>query len=51
VRLAHAYERGGALHYLAAWDVRRGDVMGRCEPPTGSKPLGRWVTPVLAEEP
>jgi DDE superfamily endonuclease len=47
----HEYKRGGALPYLAAWDVRRGYVMGRCEPPTGIEPLGRLVHPVLAQEP
>jgi hypothetical protein len=45
------YKRGGALQYLAAWDVRRGYVMGRCEPKTGSAPFGRLVHQVLAEEP
>jgi hypothetical protein len=34
-RIEFEYERGGALQYLAAWDVRRGYVMGRCEPTTG----------------
>jgi DDE superfamily endonuclease len=50
-RIEHEYERGGALQYLAAWDVRRGYVMGRCEPTTGIEPFGRLVTQVLAEEP
>ena len=27
-----------ALAYLAAWDVRRGRVMGRCEDTTGIAP-------------
>jgi len=49
--IEHEYERGGALQYLAAWDVRRGHVMGRCEPTTGIEPFGRLVTQVLAEEP
>ena len=43
--------RGGALQYLAAWDVRRGYVMGRGEPTTGIAPFGRLVKQVLAEEP
>src|SRR5262249_10129757 len=47
----YEYERGGALQYLAAWDVRRGYVMGRCEPTTGMEPFGRLVNQVLAEEP
>jgi hypothetical protein len=42
------YERGGALPYLAAWDVRRGIVMGRCEPSTGIVPFGRLVAQVMA---
>lgn len=50
-RIEHEHERGGALQYLAAWDVRRGYVMGRCEAKTGIKPFGRLVDQVLAEEP
>ena len=49
--IEHEYERGGALQYLAAWDVRRGHVMGRCEQTTGIEPFGRLVKQVLAEEP
>jgi hypothetical protein len=50
-RIEYEYERGGALQYLAAWDVRRGYVMGRCELTTGIEPFGRLVKQVLAEEP
>jgi hypothetical protein len=49
--IENEYERGGALQYLAAWDVRRGYVMGRCEPTPGIEPCGRRVKQVLAEEP
>ena len=49
--IENEYARGGALQYLAAWDVRRGYVMGRCEPKTGIAPFGRLVNHVLAEEP
>jgi DDE superfamily endonuclease len=49
--IENEYERGGALQYLAAWDVRRGYVMGRCEPTTGIAPFGRLVKQVLAAEP
>jgi hypothetical protein len=49
--IENEYERGGALQYLAAWDVRRGYVLGRCEPTTGIEPFGRLVAQVLAEEP
>lgn len=50
-RLEFEYERGGALQYLAAWDVRRGYVMGRCESSTGIEPFGRLVTQVMEQEP
>jgi hypothetical protein len=50
-RIEFEYERGGALQYLAAWDVRRGYVMGRCEATTGIEPFGRLVDQVLAREP
>jgi hypothetical protein len=50
-RVEHEYGRGGALQYLAAWDVRRGYVMGRCEPKTGIKPFGRLVSQVMEREP
>ena len=50
-RIESEYERAGALQYLAAWDVRRGYVMGRCEPTTGIEPFGRLVAQVLAQEP
>lgn len=50
-RIEHEYERGGALQYLAAWDVQRGCVMGRCDPNTGIEPFGRLVVQVMAQEP
>jgi DDE superfamily endonuclease len=50
-RVEYEYERGGALQYLAAWDVRRGHVSGRCEPATGIEPFGRLVEQVMAREP
>jgi hypothetical protein len=43
--------RGGALQYLAAWDVRRGRVMGRCEAHTGIESFGRLVEQLLRSEP
>jgi hypothetical protein len=50
-RLEFEYKRGGALQYLAAWDVRRGYVMGRGESCTGIEPFGRLVTQVMEQEP
>jgi hypothetical protein len=50
-RIEFEYDRGGALQYLAAWDVRRGLVMGRCEATTGIEPFGRLVRQVMQQEP
>jgi hypothetical protein len=47
----HEHERGGALQYLAAWDVRRGRVLGRCERQTGIASFGRLVEQVMKTEP
>jgi DDE superfamily endonuclease len=51
VRVEHEYERRGALAYLAAWDVHRAQVFGRCEQRTGIAPFGRLVDQVMAQEP
>ena len=51
LRIEPEYERGGALQYLAAWDVFRGVVFGRCEPKTGIAPFGRLVDQVMQQEP
>jgi hypothetical protein len=51
MRVEHEYARGGALAYLAAWDVRRGGVIGRCEPTTGIAPFERLVDQVMQQEP
>jgi len=51
MRVEHEYDRGGALAYLAAWDVHRAKIIGRCEPTTGIEPFGRLVTQVMSTEP
>jgi hypothetical protein len=51
MRVEFEYERGGALAYLAAWDVRRAKVFGRCEITTGIQPFGRLVQQVMAQDP
>jgi len=51
MRVEHEYERKGAWAYLAAWDVRRAKVFGRCEPTTGIAPFGRLVAQVMRNEP
>ena len=50
-RIESEYDRQGALQYLAAWDVHRGIVLGRCEAKTGIQPFGRLVDQVLEQEP
>jgi transposase len=51
LRIEHDYKRGGALAYLAAWDVHRGQVTGRCEHTTGIAPFARLVEQVMTAEP
>jgi transposase len=51
MRVEHDYQRRGALAYLAAWDVHRGHVMGRCEATTGIEPFARLVEQVMTTEP
>jgi len=50
-RIETEYERKGALQYLAAWDVRRGMILGRCAAKTGIKPFGELVDQVLGQAP
>ena len=47
----HEYERGGALAYLAAWDVHRAKLFGRMEPTTGIVPFDGLVGDVMSMEP
>jgi transposase len=47
----HEYERKGALAYLAAWDVHRAKLFGRCEPKTGIAPFNRLLAQVMNQEP
>ena len=51
MRVEHEYGRGGALAYLAAWDVRRGGAIGRCEATTGIAPFDRLVDQVMQQGP
>ena len=51
MRVEHEYERKGALAYLAAWDVRRAKIFGRCDETTGIVPFNRLVEHVMAQEP
>jgi hypothetical protein len=51
MRVEHEYDRGGALAYLAAYDVHRAQLFGRTEPTTGIEPFGRLVEQVMTLEP
>jgi hypothetical protein len=51
MRVEHEYERGGALAYLAAWDVHQARLFGRCEPTIGIAPFGRLVDQIMSCEP
>jgi transposase len=51
MRVEHGYERKGAWAYLAAWDVKRAKVHGRCERKTGIAPFQRLVGQVMRQEP
>jgi hypothetical protein len=50
-RIEHEYARGGAWAYLAALDVHRAKIFGRCEKTTGIEPFGRLVEQVMAQPP
>ncbi|KAF5994137.1 IS630 family transposase [Streptomyces sp. WAC00263] len=51
MRVNHTYGRGGALAYLAAYDVHAAKVLGRCEPTTGIDPFMALVAQVMTQEP
>ena len=50
-RVEHEYARAGAWAYLAALDVHRAKVFGRCEPTTGIDPFARLVAQVMHDPP
>jgi len=51
MRVESEYIRCGTLAYLAAYDVHRAKVMGRCEASTGIKPFTALVDQVMTTEP
>src|SRR6266487_1081136 len=50
-RVEHEYFRDGAWTYLAAWDVHRAKVFGRCEVKSGITPVDCLVSEVMSQEP
>jgi hypothetical protein len=51
MRVEHEYDRGGAVAYLAAYDVGQARLFGRTEPTTGIEPFGRLVEQVMTTQP
>lgn len=51
MRVEHEYRRRGAWAYIAALDVRRAKLFGRCERKTGIVPFDRLVTQVMTQPP
>ena len=51
IYVEHEYARTGACAYIAAWDVHRAKLFGRCERKTGIAPFDRLVAQVMSEEP
>lgn len=51
MKVEHEYKRCGAWAYLAALDVHRAKVFGRCEQTTGIAPFDRLVDQVMTQSP
>ena len=51
MRVEHEYRRRGAFAYLAALDVHRAKLFGRCEKKTGIAPFDRLVARVMTRPP
>jgi hypothetical protein len=51
MKVEHEYKRKGAWAYLAAWDVHRARVFGRCEARSGIVPFDRLVDQVMTQAP
>jgi len=50
-RVEFEYKRGGALAYIAAWDVHQASLFGLCEKTTGIEAFHRLVDLVMQQEP
>ena len=51
IYVEHEYARAGALAYLAAWDVHRARLFGRCERKNGIAAFERLIVQVMGQEP
>lgn len=51
MRVNHEYDRGGALAYLAAYDIHRARVFSHCSAKTGIVPFMTLAEQVMTQEP
>jgi hypothetical protein len=51
MKIEHEYRRCGAWAYLAAWDVHRAQLLGRCETRNGIASFDRLVDQVMSQPP
>lgn len=51
MKVEHEYERRGAVAYIAAWDVHRAQVFGRCDDANGIAAFDRLVEQVMTQPP
>jgi transposase len=51
MRVNHEYQRGGALAYLAAYDVHQARVFGHCAATTGIVPFMTLAEQVMTQQP
>ena len=51
MKVEHEYKRGGALNYMAAWDVHQAKIFGCVEPRSGIESFGHLVAYVMNQEP
>ncbi len=51
MKVEFEYERLGAIAYMAAWDVHRAKIFGRCEKTTGIDSFQALVDQVMSQEP
>ena len=51
IKVEHEYKRCGALVYLAAIDVHRARLFGRCEKKSGIAPFERLIAQVMTQPP
>jgi DDE superfamily endonuclease len=51
IYVEHEYARTGAWASIAAWDVHRAKLFGRCARKTGIVPFGRLVAQIMRQQP